>query len=176
MGPPVLFRHTRTGLHGRCFTLYKFRTMRGGRPGDRDAADLTRSVVRCAACRSTSCRSSGTCCAATCRWSARGRCCRSTSSATRRDRRAGTRSARASPGWRRSSGRNALAWEREVRARRVVRRPSQRRARPPRSCSHRRRGRASARGVSAPGTATMPEFIGRAPSTRTRAEGRCATS
>lgn len=28
MGPPVLFRHPRAGLHGRPFTLYKFRTMR----------------------------------------------------------------------------------------------------------------------------------------------------
>ena len=37
----MLFRHTRTGLHGRLFTLYKFRTMRAGSPGESDAARLT---------------------------------------------------------------------------------------------------------------------------------------
>jgi sugar transferase EpsL len=41
MGSPVVFRHTRTGLHGRLFTLYKFRTMRAGAPGEPDAARLT---------------------------------------------------------------------------------------------------------------------------------------
>lgn len=42
MGSPVLFRHTRTGLRGRLFTLYKFRTMRMGAPNEPDAARLTR--------------------------------------------------------------------------------------------------------------------------------------
>jgi len=39
MGAPVLFRHTRTGRSGRPFTLYKLRTMRPG--GDSDATRLT---------------------------------------------------------------------------------------------------------------------------------------
>jgi lipopolysaccharide/colanic/teichoic acid biosynthesis glycosyltransferase len=41
MGSPVLFRHTRTGLQGRLFTLYKLRTMRAGAPGEPDDARLT---------------------------------------------------------------------------------------------------------------------------------------
>jgi lipopolysaccharide/colanic/teichoic acid biosynthesis glycosyltransferase len=41
MGAPVLFLHTRTGVHGRLFTLYKFRTMRAGVPGESDDARLT---------------------------------------------------------------------------------------------------------------------------------------
>lgn len=34
MGPPVLFTQQRPGLHGRPFTLYKFRTMRDARAAD----------------------------------------------------------------------------------------------------------------------------------------------
>lgn len=34
LGRPVLFRQTRPGLHGRVFTLAKFRTMRAGRNAD----------------------------------------------------------------------------------------------------------------------------------------------
>jgi lipopolysaccharide/colanic/teichoic acid biosynthesis glycosyltransferase len=43
MGPPVLFRHRRLGLHGREFTLLKFRTMRGRPPpADRPLDDAER--------------------------------------------------------------------------------------------------------------------------------------
>jgi len=41
MGLPVLFRHTRTGLHGRLFTLCRFRTMRAGLFGESDEVRLT---------------------------------------------------------------------------------------------------------------------------------------
>jgi sugar transferase EpsL len=41
MGAPTLFQHTRTGLQGQLFTLYKFRTMRTGATGEPDAARLT---------------------------------------------------------------------------------------------------------------------------------------
>lgn len=38
LGRPVFFRQVRTGIHGRAFALYKFRTMRplGGAPGSQD--------------------------------------------------------------------------------------------------------------------------------------------
>jgi len=42
MGAPVLFRHRRAGYRGRPFTLLKFRTMRPGTPDEPDAVRLTR--------------------------------------------------------------------------------------------------------------------------------------
>jgi lipopolysaccharide/colanic/teichoic acid biosynthesis glycosyltransferase len=42
MGLPILFRHRRLGLDARPFTLLKLRTMRPGLPGEPDAARLTR--------------------------------------------------------------------------------------------------------------------------------------
>ena len=45
LGRPVLFRQTRPGLHGKPFTLYKFRTMRppaDGSPSGDDGERLTR--------------------------------------------------------------------------------------------------------------------------------------
>lgn len=43
LGTPVLFRQTRAGLHGRPFTLLKFRTMRQVRPGE---AELGSDALR----------------------------------------------------------------------------------------------------------------------------------
>jgi glycosyltransferase involved in cell wall biosynthesis len=70
---PVFFRQERIGRDGRSFRMWKFRTMVVG------AADLGDG---CATGRSTKRRKCSTCCGATCRWSARGRRCRSTSANT----------------------------------------------------------------------------------------------
>ncbi|MDQ4118089.1 MAG: sugar transferase, partial [Actinomycetota bacterium] len=42
LGRPIVFRQARSGLHGRVFTVLKFRTMRGPAfPGEPDEARLT---------------------------------------------------------------------------------------------------------------------------------------
>lgn len=55
MGRPVLFRQTRPGLHGRPFTMYKFRTMRNASgPDGRPLADAERLTRLGRLLRSTS--------------------------------------------------------------------------------------------------------------------------
>jgi lipopolysaccharide/colanic/teichoic acid biosynthesis glycosyltransferase len=46
MGPPVLFRHRRLGLHGEEFTLIKFRTMKGSPPGFDKPLDDQQRITR----------------------------------------------------------------------------------------------------------------------------------
>ena len=91
----MLFRQRRIGKDGSDFTVLKFRTMHADaeerladlleQQPDRATPDvtffkleddprITRVGRSCAAGRSTSCPSSGTSCAATCRWSVPGRC------------------------------------------------------------------------------------------------------
>ena len=69
LGSPVWFVQERPGRHGVPFRMIKFRTMRDaldaeGRPLP-DGERLTRLGSSCGPPASTSCRSSGTCCAAT---------------------------------------------------------------------------------------------------------------
>ena len=68
---PVIFRQRRNGLDGDEIMVYKFRSMtdhgrrRGRPPGDHATTRASRrSAPSCAAPRSTSCRSSSTCCRA----------------------------------------------------------------------------------------------------------------
>ena len=77
---PVFYRQERMGLDGKSFTIVKFRSMFDDAerdtgpvwtvPDDPRVTPFGRFLRRRI---STSCRSSGTCCAATCRSSARGR-------------------------------------------------------------------------------------------------------
>ena len=46
MGPPVLFRQRRLGLHGEEFTLLKFRTMKGRPPGFDQPLDDQQRITR----------------------------------------------------------------------------------------------------------------------------------
>ena len=73
-GGPVLYRQTRVGKDGVDFELLKLRTMVVGAERQGAVSRSTRATrasraaaACCGACRSTSCRSSGTSCAATCR-------------------------------------------------------------------------------------------------------------
>jgi lipopolysaccharide/colanic/teichoic acid biosynthesis glycosyltransferase len=46
MGPPVLFRHTRPGLHGRPFVMLKFRTMTNARGEDGELLPADQRLTR----------------------------------------------------------------------------------------------------------------------------------
>ena len=54
LGPPVLFRQERPGLHGRPFTILKFRTMQGVGPDGDETSDGERLTRMGAFLRSTS--------------------------------------------------------------------------------------------------------------------------
>ena len=89
-GFPMLYAQERVGLGGKPFKILKFRLdaagrrARGAAPSgrrQRPAQDAHRRRS-CGASASTSCRSSSTCCAATCRWSARAPSARSSSTSS----------------------------------------------------------------------------------------------
>jgi hypothetical protein len=118
---PVIYRSLRPGIGGEPFECLKFRTMRSD--AEQRQADLESlneasgalfkiredprrraSARSCAATRSTSCRSSSTCCAGRCRSSARARCPSATSSSLSRGTRSATSCCPGSPACGRSRG------------------------------------------------------------------------
>ena len=112
---PVFYRQERMGLDGKAFQVYKFRSMHRRAPRTRPARSgrattiraARRSAAGCAASTSTSCRSSGTCCAATCRSSARARSAltsSSSSSTASRNTCCATRSRPGITGWAQVNG------------------------------------------------------------------------
>ena len=130
---PVLYRSTRPGIGGVPFACLKFRTMHSD--AEQVQADLESAneasgaavqdprrpapdpgrAASCGASRSTSCPSSSTCCAATCRWSGRGRCRCATSRSSRTGTRSATSCCRGSPACGRSPGRAELDFDDLVR-------------------------------------------------------------
>ncbi len=118
----MIYRQRRVGRAGRSFEMLKLRTMVQGAERDRRGpegqrgrrADHAQSERCCVEPRSTSCRTSSTCCAARCRSSARGRRFRPRSTPTTPTSAGALLVRPGITGWAQVNGRASLPWEERI--------------------------------------------------------------
>ena len=115
--PPAARRPRRRGRSS-CTSCARWsaapRTWARAWPSTRATTGSRGSARGCGARRSTRCRTWSTCCAARCRWSARGRPCRCRSTATTTASAAGSTRCPGITGWAQVNGRASLPWHERI--------------------------------------------------------------